>query len=88
MRVGWDREVDRRLQENSGALGSILGILEGAWPGCSVCRGVERGWGEGFSKEVGPAGLHPQWDGGGGGCYWKRKQQHKGDFILKAAGAN
>lgn len=54
-----------------------------------MCVGGEQGWGEGFREEVGPAGLHPQWDGvGGGGCYWKRKQQHKGDFILKAVGAN
>lgn len=32
-----------------------------------MCVGGEQGWGEGFREEVGPAGLHPQWDGVGGG---------------------
>ena len=61
------------------------------------------GWGgqrgrQGVTGELGDAGIHSGNTVGGlawlecvwgwGECYWKRKLQYKGDFILKAVGAN
>lgn len=48
---GWGR--GRQVQENVGTLGSLLGLPQGAWPGCGVGR---NGVGEGFRESEGTAG--------------------------------
>lgn len=64
-KLGWDRELDRRLQENAGAPGALLGLLRGM-PGLAEMWGRSR-MGESFWEEVGPAVLQPTVGVGGVG---------------------
>ena len=71
--VGWDREV--------GSYRRVQGHWDLFW---GHCRGPDL-------AVVGSGGGllgAPTERGVGGGCYQKRKQQYKGDFILKAVGAS
>ena len=89
--LGWGGQRGR--QGVTGELGDA-GIHSGntvgglAWLECVWGWGRGWEWGEGFREEAGPAGLHLPVGWGWGECYWKRKLQYKGDFILKAVGAN